>query len=185
MKLFLRHLLALTIGLFPSQLVACETAPDISQLPGETVKQAQERFAKTFSDQNVIRDYELETYSFKNATTIYIAKVVSSNRDRLKSDPERPALLATTVQPIRAIKGSLPASGRHLSVSSQTSCGDRGDGEATLASVGTLVVVFEGLPKSDWHPNGINSLIATSARTFELLDPLLEFGKPLSNPWGH
>jgi len=43
--------------------------------------------------------------------------------------------------------------------------------------------VFEGLPKSEARPNGIDSIRTTDARTFELLDPFYQqFGN--KNPLG-
>ena len=87
------------------------------------------------------------------------------------------------MQPLGSIKGDLPKQNRKLAMTGQTSCGNRGDGDAAAASIGTLVVVFEGLPKSEWRPNGMDSIRATDARTFELLDPLYAYGKPIPSPW--
>ena len=165
--------------------MACETAPDISQLPGESQKEAQQRFEETHNDQWVIRRYNREAHSFEKARVIYIARVIATNRgDGVGAKP------SSRVQPVESIRGSLPTEQRTLTEVLGHSCSDfgdgYGDGQGSAAKVGTLVIVFEGLPKSEAKPNGIDSLNATSVRTYELLDPLYKHGKDVPDDvlWG-
>jgi len=180
---FYRHLFVSALIACAAPVFACETQPDISQLPGETAKDAAQRFQKTFADQGVIQKYERESFGLKNASVIYLATVVRLDRGHQGVGLKTSVLPTATVKPLEAIKGSLPKANRELATSGLTSCGDRGDGEATTADIGTIVIVFEGLPKSEWLPNGIDSIRATNARTFELLDPLYPHGKLIANPW--
>ena len=161
--------------------IACETQPDISQLPGETPNEAALRFQKTFADQSIIDAYEREKYGLDHALLIYVAKVIKADVGHFSVPLD--VWPSATVQPLAAIKGVLPKMSRHLVITALTSCGLRGDGDAANAALGTIVVVFEGLPKSEWRPNGLDSIRATDARTFELLDPIYPFGKPIPNPW--
>jgi hypothetical protein len=178
-------LLGATILAISSPTLACETAPSISQLPGETQKETYERFEKTHSEQWVIRRYQRESSSFKMAKSVYLAKVIASSRDQGTS--VKPI---SKVQPIEAIKGTMPIGQRTLAEISNESCSDwgdgYGDGQGSAAKVGTLVIVFEGLPKSEYRPNGIDSLMAESVRTFELLEPLYKHGKEVPEDvlWG-
>lgn len=156
-----------------SPVRACETEPDLVRLAGETNDAFEARLDKTHADQWVIRRYVRESSDVEKAPTIYIARVVEADLADKSSD--RMTMPWAVVQPLRAIKGSLPPSTRRLSVTALWSCGPYGDGDAALSPVGTIVFVFEGLPKSDARPNGIDSIRATDARTFELLDPYYQF----------
>lgn len=151
---------------------ACETEPDLVRLPGETDAAFEARSDKTHKDQWVIRRYLRETNDFEKASAVYVARVVEQHREQLP--PEKLTMPWAVVQPLHPIKGSLPASNRKLSVTALWSCGPYGDGDAALSPAGTLVFVFEGLPKSEARPNGIDSIRTTDARTFELLDPFYQ-----------
>ena len=172
--MFWRLTLSLALALVCEPLVACETEPDFFILPGETKKQAEDRTEKTHSDQWVIRWYHEENYVTAKAPVIYIGKIVSVVAPKFTgSEITWPS---ARVQPLKAIKGSLPSSARTLT-SKETggSCGFIGDGDGAWGPVGKLIFVFEGLPKSEHHPNGIQSFNVSAARTFELLDPLAAF----------
>lgn len=151
---------------------ACETEPDLVRLPGETDEAFEARLDRTHDDQWVIRRYLRETNAFEKSSTVYVARVVEQHRGQLPS--EQVTMPWAVVQPLHAIKGTLPRSNRRLSVSALWSCGPYGDGDAAMTPAGTLVFVFEGLPKSEARPNGIDSIRTTDARTFELLDPFYQ-----------
>ncbi len=146
------------------------------QLPGETEQGARERSAQILSDQRTNARIAREDFDLKNSLTIYIARVLSNNRAQgIRIRPK------SIVEPVEAISGRLPSIARTLIEVESNSCsnwGDGyGDGEGTAASVGSLVVIFEGLPKSANRPNGIDSLRATSVRRAELLERLSKYGK--------
>lgn len=158
-----------------SPALACETEPSLVRLPGETAEAFEARNQKTQADQWVIRKYWRESFAYKHASAVYIARVVTS--DRPKSAPgQAPPLDHVTVKFLHAVRGRMPATERKLEVTARASCGNYGDGDAASASVGEIVFVFEGLSKSEQRPNGIDSILAADARTYELLDPLYEFG---------
>lgn len=172
--------LAIFIANAASPVLACETEPDLVRLPGETADAFEARLEKTHADQWVIRRYLRESKARENASTIYVARVVASNRG--KATPNKaPALPRVTVQPLHSIRGSLPPVRKTLAHTNWASCGNYGDGDAAWASVGEIVLVFEGLPRSEQRPNGIDSLLASDLRTFELLDPLYQYGS--ENPF--
>ena len=155
---------------------ACEYVTWPFQLPGETEQEARNRSAKILSDQLTKAQFEREDFDLKNAQTIYIARVLSTNRGQ--GTPAGPMSL---VEPVAAISGKTPTRARTLVEAREQGCsnwGDGyGDGEGTGAPIGTLVVVFEGLPKTEKRPNGIDSLRATSVRRGELLERLGKYSK--------
>lgn len=64
-----------------------------------------------------------------------------------------------------------------LTDTQHTSCGAFGDGNATRATEGEWVFVFGGLPKTEWHPNGYNSILARDAVTDELIAAMWKVGR--------
>ena len=58
-------------------------------------------------------------------------------------------------------------------------CTDIGDGFGAFSNVGTLVVVFEGVRKTEERPRGIDSFQAKAIRIIPLLDELRKHGKDL------
>jgi len=167
---------AVYVGTFGTPAIACEYVTWPFQLPGETEKDARERSEQILSDQLTNTHFRREEFDLKNAKTIYIARVVSNNREQ--DVRIRPAAM---IEAVEAIKGKLPTGTRSLAETEQHSCsnwGDgHGDGEGTAAPVGSLIIVFEGLPKSQDKPNGVDSLRATSIRSGALLDRLSKYGK--------
>jgi len=152
---------------------ACETEPDRFRLPGETVKESEERFDKTHADQWVIRKFQRESGSFERATNVYLAIVLSSVPMDLSG--EKFIYPSSVVQPLLSIKGTLPAAHLKLSLKTPGSCDNIGDGDGVSAKAGAYVIVFEGLPKSNTRPNGIDSILASDALTFEILNPLYHY----------
>ena len=159
---------------------ACEYDTWLFQLPGETEKAARARSEEISRSQLNTRRFEREAFDLKNAKIIYIARVLASNRGQVARARPR-----SVIEPVEAITGAMPAGTRALVETQEQGCsnwGDGyGDGEGTGATVGTLVVVFEGLPKSEWRPNGMDSLQATSIRHSELLDRVSKYGKALDD----
>src|SRR5688572_1879496 len=151
--------------------LACERDSGAARLPGESQAEFEERDREVFHDNSVIQRYLREQDALAKARTVYIARVVST------PSPTRPGsnivLPAATVHPVRPIKGALPRARRTLiDLSWSGECFDRGDGRASYGKIGSLVIVFEGLPTSTNRPNGIDSLLATDVRSSELLDAL-------------
>ncbi|HUE79507.1 MAG TPA: hypothetical protein VMN38_07740 [Sphingomicrobium sp.] len=177
----LRTLTTLTLvgGLcLSSPANGCEYTDRLFQLPEETEAEARTRSEAIFREGFVIRHWARESFDIKNASTVYIGRVVAN--DRGQGTGSRPS---STVEPIEAIVGSLPSGRRKLAEALGHSCSNYGDGygdgEGSAAKVGSLVVVFEGLPKSQERPNGIDSLRATSIRNDDLLERLQRHGNDL------
>ena len=83
---------------------------------------------------------------------------------------------------IAALKGDLPKTRRVLTDEAQAGmCTDVGDGEGSLTAINKLVVVFEGLPKSEHRPRGIDSFRASSVRSVPVLDLMRAHGKDLED----
>lgn len=156
----------------PVPALACETEPDLIPLPGETAEALELRLDKTHEDQWVIRRYLRETHAYEKSSAVYIARVITTS-----GRSETRALGWATVQPLHAIKGRLVQDKRTLKQANWASCGHYGDGDAVFAPIGEIVFVFEGLPKSEQRPSGIDSIRAADARTSELLDALYQFGR--------
>jgi hypothetical protein len=145
-------------------------------LPGETVEQANERSERVRTDRSIVHDYERETYDYENATRIYLARVIS----RTSGSWSEQTLPSTKVRPMHALKGQLPSGDQTLTDEAQSGmCSDVGDGRGAWSQVDDLVVVFEGLPKSEYRPRGVDSFRAQNIRTVELLDRLRDYGKDL------
>ena len=130
------------------------------------------------ADHETVRLYNRELATFQNATTIYLGRVVARTRGSYiagnVTDP------STTVRPIAPLKGAPASDDRVLTGEAAGGlCTDRGDGLGAFADNGDLVVVFEGLPKSDDRPRGIDSFQAKAIRTISLLDELRKHGKDL------
>ena len=153
---------------------ACEVDSGAARLPGESLEEFEQRDELTLRDRFIVRHHLREKHAFENARSVYIAEVVSRRETPLGSTGIR--FPSVTVKPVSSIKGSLPNDLRTLT--DQTTggeCTDIGDGKAAYGKVGSLVLVFEGLPRSAERPNGIDSLRATDVRTFELLQALASF----------
>jgi hypothetical protein len=167
-------------GFASVRAAACEKDPFIFQLPGESVADAHERSDRVSEVLSVVEEYERETYDFKNAPIVYLARVTSKTEGNA-SDGVRD-LPSTRVQPIAPLKGDLPSRGTTLTDQAASGmCTDVGDGEGSWAEVGKLVVVFEGLPKSQHRPRGVDSFSASPIRTVALLDLLRAHGKDLED----
>lgn len=170
---------ALGWGLLTAPAQACELDPFLFQLPGETEAEAQERSDKILADHAVTRQYNRERDAFEKATLIYLARVASRTSGHFDPGQDGPS---TRVHPLKSLKGSLPSNDRTLIYEVQPgACTDFGDGQGTISPVGTLVVVFEGLPKNRERPRGVDSFRAASIRTIPLLDLLRGYGKDLED----
>jgi len=163
----------LLVGALAKPAWACEYDQPLFLLPGETEQDARTRADEALSDYLNRRHLEHEEYAYKNAKTIYIARVVAANDGT--GFP-----VSATVRPINSIKGSLPASDRILSdIPAGGLCWHRGDGDGALGKVGEPVLVFEGLPVSEDLPRGIESYRTRILRSYEVLEDLAKLGKPL------
>jgi hypothetical protein len=157
--------------------LACETDPFIIQLPGETEADAHERSDAHRSDYRRYAHYIRESRDFELATVVYLARVASKTAPRHGNDMIRPS---TEVRPVAPLKGKLPTRDQTLIDETDSGlCDDRGDGHGAWAEVGDLVVVFEGLPKSESRPRGRDSFSAKAIRTIEILDRFREIGKEI------
>ena len=116
-----------------------------------------------------VRQHELTEALVAEAPIIYLARVAEAQKDANYFN------YAATVQPLKAIKGRLPGV-RTLRATAPTSCGiSNGDGDGSYASVGELVVVFEGVRKKKDRPRGIDSVRMIEVRSGSLLDPVEEW----------
>ena len=173
MRVFRTHLIVFPLLSWAASSFACETEPDRFRLPGESETAAEQRFEKTDEDLWVIRSYYRETHSFEQAKRVYLARVLTSVPMDLSG--AKYVYPSSVVQPLLAIKGDLPSSSKTLAMKTPGSCDSIGYGDGVSASPGTYVFVFEGLPKTDTRPNGIDSMHANQVRTFELLEPLSRY----------
>ena len=106
----------------------------------------------------------------KNAPVVYLARVLQSE------DFQRNKFVYhASIQPLKALKGAMPDK-RQLISANQSSCGwADGDGDATFAKPGELVVIFEGLPKRKERPRGVDSVRMIEVTYGSLLDPVQEW----------
>jgi hypothetical protein len=179
-NMLVRSLFVISAGFAPVRAAACEKDPFIFQLPGESEADAHERSDRVRKDLSVVESYERESYDFKNASRIYLARVVS--RTSGSFDGNVKILPSTRVHAIAALKGDLPSTERILTDQGESGmCTDVGDGEGSWTEVNKLVVVFEGLPKSEYRPRGMDSFGASSIRTVPLLDLMRVHGKDLED----
>lgn len=118
---------AILIGVISEPTRACSLDPFLFQLPGETEEQARQRSEKVLSDYVVKAHFDREEYNLKHASGIYLARVLSRIPGEYETD--RTVLPSTTVQPIHALKGSLPPGTRTLVDQAEGgACTDIGDG---------------------------------------------------------
>jgi hypothetical protein len=163
-----------TCALFalPTAALACERDPRFSfKLPGETEAQAQDRTNRIEADEEVVRHRRRETYNLKNATEVYLARVISQTPAKLS--PGKWSGRSTVVRPLKALSGELKTQDRSLVDDGGLGlCDDRGDGYGAFADSGDFVVVFEGLPITTERPRGTDSLKVNDIRSEALLDNL-------------
>lgn len=158
----------------------CELDPFLFQLHGETVAQAKERSDSIRSDFKIVGHFERETTDWEKASSVYLGRVISA--DGGSYAPGHRVLPSARIQPLHALKGEAPKSQQVLTDEAQSGmCSDVGDGQASWAKPGELVVVFTGLPRDDYRPRGIDSFLAMEIRTVDLLDKLRELGKNLED----
>lgn len=159
-------------------VLACETDPFLFQLEGESKEDAKARSEAVGASFNIVGHYNRETYAFEKAERIYLAKIVSRLDGKVTED--KWTLPSTEVEPLKALKGGLPTKRIRLEGEGAGGmCSDVGDGTGAFASTGSLVVVFEGVPKSEYRPRGIDSFTTAEIRTIPLLDLLREAGTDL------
>jgi hypothetical protein len=157
---------------------ACEYDPFLFQLSGETVQEAQKRSDQIFSDYRIKQHFDREKIDFDSAALVYLGRVVSTGRTT--SNAGRKGLPFTSVHPLTSFRGKLPKANEMLVDELEGGmCSDVGDGLGADRSVGDLVVVFEGVPKTEFRPRGVDSFQVSSIRTLELLDWLRKQGKDL------
>ncbi|WP_309603337.1 hypothetical protein [Sphingomonas sp.] len=150
-------------------VLGCEIDTPTDWLPGFSKQQVEERRSEILTAwSNVREDSRIEAL-VEHAPVVYLARVV-------KSDPNMEAYrFSTVVKPLKPIKGAMPEI-RKLEGSMPSSCGDpNGDGDAPLAKVGELVVVFEGVKKHEHRPRGIDSVRMIGVHSGVLLDHVQEW----------
>ena len=167
------HILAAAIAIcLSAPAFACERDPaPIFKLPGETEAGAISRDERIDADPELVNRVQSERHYVATAPRIYVGEVVSRLAD------ERGSI----VRPLRAYRGKLPHSSRSLVFVPASLCtGDISDGEGWRGKPGELVVIFEGVGRTMWRPNGVDSLLATSIRSPELLRWIQRFGTPIN-----
>jgi hypothetical protein len=155
---------------------ACERDPaPIFRLPSETEEAAVARNERVQSDRELVDRVLLEQRYVERAPTIYMARVAF----RLKDNS------GAVLKPIKAFRGELPASSTKLLLYPASLCtGAVSDGEGWRGDPGELVVIFEGVEKTVWRPDGIDSLRATSVRSPELVHWIEQFGTMIKSDDG-
>jgi len=172
-----KFILALSMTAYSSPALACERDPthaSISRLPGETEEAAISRYSQIDHDIRLVDRVQTERRYVEHAPEIYLAEVVS------RLDGERGAV----VKPLKAFRGRLPQSPMDLVFVPGSLCtGDEiSDGEGWRGKPGELVVIFEGLKRTMWRPNGVDSLLATSVRSSALVRWIQQFGTVIKRP---
>ena len=171
-------IVAAGLGLVSGPAWACEIDPFLFQLPGETETDAHERSDKTIADHETVRHYNRQRSNFENAATIYLARVTARTRGNYV--PGSVTFPSAQVQPLIPLKGPLPSHARTLTGEPAGGmCTDIGDGFGAFSNVGTLVVVFEGVRKTEERPRGIDSFQAKAIRIIPRVDELRKHGKDL------
>ncbi|GAA4028863.1 hypothetical protein GCM10022281_04940 [Sphingomonas rosea] len=168
----------ITASLFvPANAMACEYDPFLFRLPGETVADAEQRSEAIMSEDKIVRRYNREAAAFDNASKVYLGRVTSVG----PGGQERWGLSDqfVTIRLVASLKGEAPKQQRLAGEKAGSLCKDRGDGLGAFSKVGDLIVVFEGLARSDERPRGIDSIPAKLIRTVPLLDELREHGTDL------
>ena len=157
---------------------ACERDPYEFRLPEETEAQAKAREKTTAYEQRLGLRFAREARAFEMASDVYVARVVRQFPSGVVAGKWMPP--RATIKPIKALKGTFKPGERELIIEADAgiACEDRGDGYAAYATVGTTVVVFEGLPVSQARPRGIDSLPASDIRTVPLLLVLMDLYGP-------
>lgn len=160
----------------PAPARACEFDPFLFQLEGETEADAKTRSEKIHESFRTVEHYEREQSDFEKAERVFLGKVVAQTPAHFT--PSKSTLPSTKVLPIFAFKGLKPVTERVLvDEAASGMCSDVGDGMGAWEDVGQLVVVFEGLPVTEYRPRGIDSFPVSAIRTVPLLDLLRAQGK--------
>jgi hypothetical protein len=162
----------ISAALVPTPGMACEIDTGAVRLPGESEEEYSKREYQILRDKGAHYNVSRQSAAFEEARTIYVAVVKSSASSLVSSSSQYEAI----VEPKRAIRGSLPSEDRRL-VNPNTGgmCFEAGDGSGANAAPGEIVVVLEGLSKTEWRPNGIDSFRATESPTYELLEALAKY----------
>jgi hypothetical protein len=164
-----KHVLLLIGMTYGSSAMACEIDTPTSWLPGYSQEQVDERQREILRAMSYVRQHERTEALVAKAPIIYLARVVQAQHD------DNYFSYVAKVEPLKAIKGKLPGV-RTLQGTAPSSCGiPYGDGDGTYASVGELVVVFEGVRRSKDRPRGIDSVRMIEVRSGSLLDPVEEW----------
>jgi len=155
---------------------ACERDPaPIFKLPSETEEGALARNERIQSERELVDRVLQEQRYVESAPTIYMGRVAF----RLKDNS------GAVVKPLRAYRGELPTLATKLLLYPASLCtGAVSDGEGWRGDAGELVVIFEGIEKTTWRPDGIDSLRATSVRSPELVRWIEQFGTIIKNEQG-
>jgi hypothetical protein len=168
MKHWTSLLLSTAILFCPTAAAACLYPPPDPQEAGETDAQYSAR-KKLMLDRYLLENArKAETSSFDEAKSVYLARVIRSEEIVVDGSPfARHALL----KPLQSIKGFLPK--RRISIKDRelTSCGLGGDGPATFANVGQVVIVFDGVRNEGMHYRSrLYATLAESAQDPRLLN---------------
>jgi hypothetical protein len=162
-------LLAITCAVISVPGKACEIDTPTDWLPGFTQAQTERRSSEILEAREHVMTYLQVEADLKNAPTAYLARVLKSDRD------ESLSIYSTKIEPLKAFKGQLPH-GKTLVATTPSSCGfSEGDGSVQFAKEGELVVVFEGLPKREDRPRGIDSIRMIEVTYGSLLGPVQEW----------
>ena len=158
--------------------IACTLDPFFFQLDGETKEDAEARSEAVGTSFDIVDHYNREKAAFDKAQIVFLGKVRSYTKGSyIAGKFINPS---TQVTPIVALKGEKPE--RDYTLIGEGAgglCTDAGDGMAAFAQVGTLVVVFDGVPVNMYRPRGIDSFPVADIRTVPLLDLLRAQGKDL------
>jgi hypothetical protein len=161
-------LLATGLLFAPSVAAACLYPPPAPREAGETENQYSAR-SKLELDRFLLEiAREREASYLDEAENVHFARVVRSEKIMVDGSPlARRAVL----NPVQSVKGRLP--NRRVSIKDRelTSCGLSGDGPATTATVGQMIVVYDGVRNQGMnYRSRLYATLAESAQHRQILD---------------
>ena len=144
---------------------ACVYPPPPPPLPGETEQAQQERLIAGIKEQQLAGWKLAEAQEYGEGSAVFFGRIVKSEEIPTSGSKYGRRVV---VEPLYALKGSLPADRQILQTKLLTSCGFEGGGRAIWGSVGDLAVVFEGI-----RPIGLSNLTTDSVLAKDVQDEQL------------
>lgn len=185
--------MTLRVGIGPLSLIACVFAapaqaclfpPPPVKLAGESDEDWRKRTTAALEAELQANLKLGEANDYREASTIYLGRIVSS--EEISTDGSKYGR-RVVVRALAALKGKLPTESKVLQTRTLTSCGFEGGGRAVWGSVGSLAIIFDGLPPYGFKNETTDSVLAkdvqheplvAAVRTWIAERPLYEADRP-------